>query len=543
MRSAENAQVVKFIQSLDRPEEKRLFSEDVAVTHPHILDAYSKVCPHRMDLHTMKEKAQRGGYYRLDDKYDGLVKDVDLMVRNCITFNHDDAVLCQAARNFHAFAKAAISRFVEQQVASVAAGRVIGTSRGGVGGVSASQRQQASLKERSKRIEQFVLSLNRVEDEKVFAQDVAVTHPYILEAYNSVCPQRMDLATMAKNARQGRYSSVGGFDLLETDLKLIVDNCCKFNGAESYLGQIAKNFSKFVQAELEKLRSQLAPMAPAHSQPDDEVVGGDGERTLKKVKLESERGEGKTTENHASLKVDEAFVVVPFPHQVAVAVPLGIRMFIIESHLKKTSERCRLPAEIPVSKVLAAFVQHVTASLTKGDDRVSSSSVGVASWRSGGCAKLPITLSSSYLQLVKEVVDVITRNFNALFPRVLLYNAEKADVLAFIGQQQQGIASGNNAVTNSGGMGDALREAMDSVPWVQIVGCRYLIRFLVHLPQMSSLIATAEAKGVAGGRGAEAVLVEVARRQVDVITVVVEDLLSFIDAGRDALLDDTRSVS
>lgn len=114
MRRIKISQLVEVITSLDRECDLKLFSRDVAVTHPEIIALYSKVCPQRMDINTMKLKAQDGAYHEEGAvKEAALLADVGLICDNCDRFNHDDPETLKVSKRFREFAKTTIRKFVQ----------------------------------------------------------------------------------------------------------------------------------------------------------------------------------------------------------------------------------------------------------------------------------------------------------------------------------------------------------------------------------------------------------------------------------------------
>ena len=60
------------ILSWDRDEEKHMLLEDVVVTYPIIAEAYKALCPNRMWLNRMAQKATSGHYHQdLKNAVDG----------------------------------------------------------------------------------------------------------------------------------------------------------------------------------------------------------------------------------------------------------------------------------------------------------------------------------------------------------------------------------------------------------------------------------------------------------------------------------------
>ena len=111
------AALAQAIASLDRPEDRGLFSQDVLVTYPQLAAEYSAICPVRMDLATMQAKATGGKYHpagtdinpsrassrvrdvALQTLFDAVMADVRLMTGNCIKYNQLVPTLVEAAKS------------------------------------------------------------------------------------------------------------------------------------------------------------------------------------------------------------------------------------------------------------------------------------------------------------------------------------------------------------------------------------------------------------------------------------------------------------
>jgi hypothetical protein len=554
--------IVAFIQSLDRPQENQLFSQDIALTHPGILEQYSVVCPRRMDLGTMKAKAMsRHSPYKAEDNYQALSDDLELMVSNCLRFNHDDPTLCKITKAFHEFAIAAFASFLESQKLSAP---VSSESKKSTPLLPTAASVATLMRDRSRHIESFVRSLDRLDaDEGIFSSDVLVTHPHLRESYEAVCPQRTDLGTMAKQARQGRYSSgAAGVALLEQDIHLIANNCITFNGAGTYYGEIADSFKRFALGELEKHRSEwTAALASEDSS---------STRASKKIKLEPESGKlsesspskgggmpsqpavGSTQQQQQRSKQERQMKdqpplvveIVPLPHQQPLEIPPGLRAYLVASHLQSTSLRCRFPCDIPASKVLSAFLESIVSTPSSdsggGDQASQLSSSSSDKQHAMRAIRLPTTLRGSYHFLAAQTVGLISRNFDLLFPKLLLYASERADVFAFLSSEARREVHVGKAKAGPASLSSLVTSEMEAVPWSSIAGAQFLVRFLVHLPQLGYLAATSSTAPASLGDGhnhrrADAV-VETAMWQVSVVSVVVEDILNFVDANREALL-------
>lgn len=97
----------------------------------------------------------------------------------------------------------------------------------------------------------LIRSLDREEDQHIFATDVLQTYPYLTESYTKVCPVRIDLATAATRALEGSYVYDAKLSSLKDDVALMVSNCIAFNGATSAYADTARRFEEFANGRID----------------------------------------------------------------------------------------------------------------------------------------------------------------------------------------------------------------------------------------------------------------------------------------------------
>lgn len=115
------------------------------------------------------------------------------------------------------------------------------------------------------KLEALVKSLDRKEDNYLFSKDVLITHPQLAEDYTRMCPVRCDLATAAVKASTGMYSGDAALTTLRADVQLMVDNCIRFNGADSAYGVTAQRFAEFSKQTIDAfIATHLCPADPSH---------------------------------------------------------------------------------------------------------------------------------------------------------------------------------------------------------------------------------------------------------------------------------------
>ncbi|KPI85660.1 hypothetical protein ABL78_5281 [Leptomonas seymouri] len=105
---------------------------------------------------------------------------------------------------------------------------------------------------REEDIAALIRTLDREEDHHIFAEDVLKTYPYLEESYTKVCPQRCDLATAAKRAREGAYSHDVRLNALRVDIALMVSNCVAYNGPTSAYAETAAKFERFAFDQIDR---------------------------------------------------------------------------------------------------------------------------------------------------------------------------------------------------------------------------------------------------------------------------------------------------
>ncbi|KAF5219782.1 hypothetical protein ECC02_007210 [Trypanosoma cruzi] len=97
----------------------------------------------------------------------------------------------------------------------------------------------------------LVRSLDRPQDEGLFSMDVLVVYPHLEQEYTRVCPKRCDLATAAEKAANEAYSYDVNLTALREDIKLMVNNCYRFNGTKGPLANIAERFEAFAKEQID----------------------------------------------------------------------------------------------------------------------------------------------------------------------------------------------------------------------------------------------------------------------------------------------------
>ncbi|GET86385.1 hypothetical protein, conserved [Leishmania tarentolae] len=121
-------EMAQLVDSLNRREDGGAFSVDVAEAYPDLRESYRKICPDPMNLILMHQRAKEG-YYTSDSStvYGDTVaaslprlrEDIELLVRNCVTFNAKVESWVTLARSFQAFAHRRVDDFILRHVTSL----------------------------------------------------------------------------------------------------------------------------------------------------------------------------------------------------------------------------------------------------------------------------------------------------------------------------------------------------------------------------------------------------------------------------------------
>lgn len=123
-------EVVQLVDGLNRREDGNAFAVDVAAAYPDLRASYEKMCPTPMNLRMMHQRAKEGVYTSstatqplfgatVAASFTVLRADVELLVRNCITFNAKVDSWVTLAHSFQAFAHHRIDDFVLRHAAAL----------------------------------------------------------------------------------------------------------------------------------------------------------------------------------------------------------------------------------------------------------------------------------------------------------------------------------------------------------------------------------------------------------------------------------------
>ncbi|KAG8348689.1 Bromodomain [Trypanosoma vivax] len=657
-------ELVALVRSLDRAEEQGLFSYDVIKQYPHLAEAYTKVCPVRCDLATAAHRAQRNVYGH-DTQLTTLRKDVELMVNNCILFNGTDSVFAEAARQFGKFAAEQIDAYVSRKTggrrfstlrlkntATAAAmgdgddnapadsdankgGTVVVTpvpertprgkrsreeeenhnaeqrkampSLGRNGSADDSKRNVSQINgtDITRELLKLIESLNRREDKNAFAIDVVKAYPELKDAYEAICPVKMNLIIMQERAASGYYfnqqqqpgqrheevtSFLGGsvadsLTLLRSDVELMVNNCLRFNSGAPKWEQLAESFHLFAHKKIDDFVLRHAPhlkgtrsgvdayARDSRWQAQERLPGGNTESEAEGAQQSAHNTlpvhseavpstptsvdraaplarKRDTSEEKATLRMQRhsaiyvangvAPTIQPTVLQPVFTVPEALRRRVISDHLQRGTLHARLISsnDIPHVNGDVSGAKHCNEENSGGYEngideppRVYGSALSCRAvlnafvrsvrdfyeaQRQRQELESPFLYSMEEEQLYMDCVALVKQQLERLFLYVVLYEQEKAEMYEWIARKAaQQMTTGKNTFSSANHC------------WLDEAHLCYLVRFLLHLPQLLGL-ACAEADPEADGSEPELTITSVAKGVIERIARVTEEMLSFI---------------
>ncbi|EPY19260.1 hypothetical protein STCU_09552 [Strigomonas culicis] len=589
------AELAALIRSLDRAEDNHLFAEDVVKTYPQFAAEYVRACPTRIDLGTAAKRAQEGEY-TTDPTLAGLKADVQLMVSNCMAFNGKEGPYADIALRFEKYAMDKIDSFISHKTG----GKRVSSLR--LQAIPEKPRAQtkkkpphdgaasAPVQVTVKDMVALVNALVRREDADTFEIDVGEKFPQLKESYDAVCPDKMNLRLMKERAHSGYYledtadiigpTVADSLRRVRADIELIVNNCIRFNARVEEWIRLALSFQNFAHRRVDDFVLRHAPhlrgtavgatryaaQTPAPAQAaggSDAITPASSQPTppsadAKAVKRPREEAAAPVAQRavkagpRVEVRVDSTPAVCPTPLQPRMEVPPALRHRVVADHVRQSElparlVGCSVPAadlaphapeapsgsvvitpEMSVRAVMDSFIESMHAFYTAQRNRTDFNDP----------FKFSLKEEAAYVQVVKA----IRGQFNRLFPSLLLYPAESAEV-------QERTAKEVAAATAA-----TPPPPQDEVAWDAAAHCSYLVRFLLQFPQLAALACASDvtatpypsAAGPAPGRRPPGVpastptlkitqdLLEVVKH----VAVVCQELLLFIEAYEARLMAD-----
>eukprot|EP00760_Papus_ankaliazontas_P026631 PhM_4_TR3058/c0_g6_i1/m.97731 len=203
-------EVMRLCRVLDRDQEQHIFRPD-----PSSLPGYKTIVATPMCFDSISARANKFGYQM---NFEEFVEDFELMLSNCKQYNGQDSHYANIADTLRVDAQPEIN-----------------ASRDLV------KQQQKEQDELERRILYFISNLDRAEEEHIFRDD-----PSGLPNYLKVCPHPMYTSLMADNVR--RHHKYRRLEEFIDDFELMIENCKRYNGSESYYGKMARSLFKYAHA-------------------------------------------------------------------------------------------------------------------------------------------------------------------------------------------------------------------------------------------------------------------------------------------------------
>lgn len=100
--------------------------------------------------------------------------------------------------------------------------------------------------------------------------------------YRTIIKRPMDLSTIRKNLESNHYSSL---DEYEADIRLMLENCKIFNGANSDMAKVANMFEDWFERKLAEMGAFLIAERGRGSETDDDDTGDEKHISMLKTQL------------------------------------------------------------------------------------------------------------------------------------------------------------------------------------------------------------------------------------------------------------------
>lgn len=561
--------VADLIRSLDREEDGHLFADDVLRTYPYLAESYTKVCPQRCDLGTAVDRALEG-YYSHDPKLSELRADIKLMVHNCIRFNGNNSPLAATAASFEHYSMQKLEAFVMQKTGS----RRVSSLRLPKPAASEPAKAPARVGEGNEAnsttspgrrdLVHLVVSLIRREDAGAFTVDVAEAYPDLREAYEAVCPVKMNLSMMKQRAVDGQYPTdltgptvADCLPQLRADVETIAANCKRFNAQVDAWVTRAHSFQQFAHRRIDDFVWRYAPqlrgtetgveryggapqagatggdtLPPAPVSVDDDTRAAAEEPQVKRHRVEDVKSSPHRQQQAPPVLVqvvgDTVPSVEPMAVQPALEIPLCLHRRLVTDHLRRgqvtlrrVGATCQVIDLLPpppkpavevdsdVLAVTAESAKHLSETNGEPPAGERSACVTVTPAMTGDavlCAfrdsvhafydqqrrrtdfEDPFRYSLQEEALYDHVLTVLRAEYDRLLPRLLLYEVEAAQFHAWVAATSVQQSLGQSA------------ERTTPVSWSRQLHLSYLVRLLVHFPQIASLCCATAAAPLRRGR-------------------------------------------
>lgn len=204
--------------------------------NPKQVPDYYRIVNRPMDLQTIRESIRKRAYKSRDD-FKG---DIEAIVKNSTLYNGAKSPLTMIAQNMLAFCEKKMAEKADKFARLEKAINPL-----------LDDDDQVAF---SFILDNIITAMKAVPDSWPFHFPVSTKQ---VQDYYKIIDKPMDLETMRKNCQQHSYHSVK--DFLD-HVKLIVENCTKYNGKESPLTKIAHNILDSCKKELKENETHLAQL-------------------------------------------------------------------------------------------------------------------------------------------------------------------------------------------------------------------------------------------------------------------------------------------
>ncbi|EPY41375.1 hypothetical protein AGDE_02549 [Angomonas deanei] len=571
-------ELVTLVRSLDRESDHHLFSEDVIQTYPQFKEAYLAMCPERSDLATAAEKAAAGAYSS-DITLETLKRDIKLMVDNCIRFNGEGTPYAATARQFEKFAFKKVDDYISKKAGGkrastmrLHASRQDTPGEGSSSGTTGRAGRHAPKEFTMKEAVELVKGLVRREDNGAFETDVAEAYPSLRESYQALCPTPMNLNMMKQRVIEGYYTQPPLFGktiasslvALRDDIELIVHNCIRFNSKVETWVQLALSFQRFAHHRVDEYVVRHAPqlrgtttgashyvavaapkdITPLPTPTTSEATAATTPSLTPSVAAPAV-GAKKRARETVQVVADTVVSVSPTPLQPTLEVPPVLRRRVVRDHLQRDSLPVRLlggevtrgqllPAEGSETKPeegeaddkkkaqahASEELVHITAELTV-ESLLHAFEESVKRFfhaqRTRQDFNDPFQFSVKEEETYLRILKVMREQFNILFPQILLYPVELADIGEWTARRAMKRIKKDDKTES---------QSSDDTRWSETVHICYFVRFLLHFPQLAALACAS--KNTSQGR--QAVSLTISKNVLEVVqqvTRVAQELLNF----------------
>ncbi|EKF29464.1 hypothetical protein MOQ_006753 [Trypanosoma cruzi marinkellei] len=506
--SATTTEMVRLVDSLNRREDQGAFAVDVAEAYPELKKSYEEVCPVKMNLAIVRERAASGYYLGISQPTTAIKQepqtqskrrelltneaspssvfgstiaeslvllrnDVELMVSNCVRFNSNVQSWVELAKSFQSFAHKKIDDFVVRHVPALKG------TRSGVDAYVMGEKQQSQQQVLSQASKSQQLHLTSSQDDERM-----VTSAHSGASLPSSLPSTATASTYAMKGRAAEAASLPIRAPAVTVANYITPTIVPTALQPVFATPDALR-QRLVSDHLhrETLRARLIrSFTCSHNEKGDKKIGINNDTNNNK---EEEKGKGeedgvdkKEEKNPVQHTYNPAFSC----RSVLCAFSASVREFY---RLKRERQNFVTPFEYPRQEE----------------------------------------------QLYMDCIALIEQQFERLFLHTLLYDKEKADFYDWNAERAVRKIVENNEVTSLKEKDHEGCLCGFGSSWLDDAHLCYLVRFLQHFPQLMGLACatTVHLTGTEPTNAKPALhITEVAKGVIEKLARITEELLTFI---------------